>query len=97
MWQQAKGRAISSSGLRVDAFARDWARRSVARFISVGGRVEAVGIMRLRVRVIVEAVEEAIWVVYSLGDGLDWSVRLLWRFMLLMLFTIGSEGRRFRS
>jgi hypothetical protein len=54
--------------------------------------------MRLRVRVIVEAVEEAIWVVYSLGDGLDWSVRLLWRLMLrLMLFTIGSEGRRLRS
>ena len=43
--------------------ARDWARRSVARFISVGGRLEAVGIMRLSVRVIVEAVEEAM-----LGD-----------------------------
>jgi hypothetical protein len=37
MWQQAKGRAISSSGLRVGALARDWARRSVARLIRVGG------------------------------------------------------------
>lgn len=63
MWQQAKGRAISSSGLREGALARDWARRSVARFTREGGRVEAVGIMRLRVRVIVEAVEAMLDVV----------------------------------
>lgn len=58
MWQQAKGRAISSSGLRVGALAWDWARRVVARLIRVGGRVEAVGTMRLRVRWIVAAEDD---------------------------------------
>ena len=60
MWQQAKGRAISSSGLREGALARDWARRVVARSIREGGRVEAVGIMRLRFWWIVAA-EEAMF------------------------------------
>jgi len=55
MWQQAKGRAISSSGLRVGALARDCARRLVARSIRDGGRVDAVGMMRFRVRWIVAA------------------------------------------
>lgn len=50
MWQHAKGRAISSSGLREGALARDWARRFVARSMRDGGRVVAVGTMRFRVR-----------------------------------------------
>jgi hypothetical protein len=50
MWQQANGRAISSSGLREGILARDCARRVVARSMSGGGRVVEVGIRRLRVR-----------------------------------------------
>jgi len=60
MWQQAKGRAISSSGLREGTLARDCARRVVARSINVGGRVVEVGTMRLRVRWIVDVVEDIV-------------------------------------
>lgn len=50
MWQHANGRAISSSGLREGALARDWARRFVARSMREGGRVVAVGTIRFNVR-----------------------------------------------
>ena len=56
-----EGAAISSSGLREGALARDWARRVVARSIREGGRVEAVGIMRLRFWWIVAAEEAMVW------------------------------------
>lgn len=62
MWQQAKGRAISSSGLREGTLARDCARREVARSMRGGGRVVVVGTRRFRVRLIVAAVEEDIFV-----------------------------------
>lgn len=61
MWQQAKGRAISSSGLREGALARDWARRFVARSMREGGRVVAVGTMRFRVRWIEADVDAMVW------------------------------------
>ena len=60
MWQQAKGRAISSSGLREGTLARDCARSEVARSMRLGGRVVAVGTRRLRVRCIEAAVVEDI-------------------------------------
>ena len=43
--------------------ARDWARRVVARSMREGGRVEAVGIMRLRFWCIVAA-EEAMFLLF---------------------------------
>lgn len=61
MWQQAKGRAISSSGLREGTLARDCARREVARSMREGGRVVVVGTRRLSVRWIVADVEEDIF------------------------------------
>jgi hypothetical protein len=74
MWQQANGRAISSSGLREGTLARDCARRVVARSMSGGGRVVEVGIRRLRVRWIEEVVEEVdIFVL-----GWCWWVWLWW-------------------
>lgn len=62
MWQQANGRAISSSGLREGTLARDCASREVARSMRGGGRVVVVGTRRFRVRLIVAAVEEDIFV-----------------------------------
>jgi hypothetical protein len=56
MWQQATGRAISSSGLREGILARDCARRVVARSMRGWGRLVEVGIRRLRVRWIEEVV-----------------------------------------
>lgn len=67
MWQQANGRAISSSGLREGTLARDCARREVARSMRVGGRVVAVGTRRFRVRWIEAAVVEDIFCA-----GLGW-------------------------
>lgn len=72
MWQHAKGRAISSSGLREGTLARDWARRLVARSIRDGGRVVAVGTMRFRVRWIEAAVEAMMaggWWFIGIGCG----------------------------
>jgi hypothetical protein len=70
MWQQANGRAISSSGLREGTLARDCARRVVARSINVGGRVVEVGIRRFRVRWIVDDVEDIVgWLVVLLHVG----------------------------
>lgn len=60
MWQQAKGRAISSSGLREGTLARDCARRFVARSMRGWGRVVEVGTRRFRVRWIVDEVEDIV-------------------------------------
>jgi hypothetical protein len=57
MWQQANGRAISSSGFREGTLARDCARRFVARSMREGGNVVAVGTMRFNVRWIEAAVD----------------------------------------
>jgi hypothetical protein len=65
MWQQANGRAISSSGLREGTLARDCARRVVARSIREGGRVVVVGTMRLRVRWIEAEVDAMLGFVVS--------------------------------
>lgn len=71
MWQQAKGRAISSSGLREGILARDCARRVVARSMRGWGRVVEVGIRRLRVRWIEDVVvEEDIFALCWVGCGL---------------------------
>ena len=67
MWQQANGRAISSSGLREGTLARDCARRVVARSMRVGGRVVVVGTMRFRVR----------WMEAVVEDIVGWSSRVL--------------------
>jgi hypothetical protein len=58
------------SAARRRALARDWARRSVARLIRVGGRVEAVGTMRLRFWWIVAAEEAIRFVSWSVVDPL---------------------------
>ena len=69
MWQQANGRAISSSGFNEGTLARDCARRVVARSMRRGGRVAEVGIRRLRVRWIEAVVEEDIVGFVVVGVG----------------------------